>query len=78
MYELKRTYLSCREKAKYDFVYNQYNETIEKLHLSDEPEAYLMYLRFMEEFLAFHEKVDKNNKTTYEVKIIYNKEVNKE
>ena len=74
MYELERFLLNnSTNKEVRDFVYDQYNKTIETLNLTDEPEAYLMFLRLMEEFIAFHKHVDKSNISNYEVKIIYNR-----
>jgi len=74
MYELERFHVNnSTHKEARDFIYEQYNKTIEMLKLSDEPEAYLMFIRLMEEFIAFHKQVDKSNNTNYEIKIIYNK-----
>jgi len=74
MYELERYLVNnSTNKEVRDFVYEQYNKTIETLNLTDEPEAYLMFIRLMEEFIAFHKQVDKSNTTNYEIKIIYSK-----
>ena len=74
MFELTRNFLNKEERK---FFMNLYNKTIQEYNLKDSPIAYLMFLRFMEEWISFYEKVSENTflskSELIEVKIIYSK-----
>ena len=77
MFELTRNYLDKNERK---FFMKIYNEIIKEYDFNDIPTAYLMFLRFIEEWKSFYKKLSEKNclsacfeSDIIDVKIIYSK-----
>ena len=74
MFELKRKFLNEQERK---YFMDLYNKILSKYNLNDIPTSFLMFLRFIEEWISFYEKISENSSLydseLIEVKIIYSK-----